>query len=329
MMQREFTQKDIEEIERVLKEFESIANFENPEKSKIPFEILGYGEISVVISIKGLESFVLKRLPIFRNYEECLYYKGIFDEYGAILKEKVGLRIPKQFGVIIRSREPVFYSVQERLSNNWLCQQIFNSIDSLDSQKLTDGIISEIYKVCNFNNSHKEKYKIGIDGQLSNWALENGKEGLNQKNPHFIYLDTSTPLIKENGREKIPADNFLMSIPPALKFFVKKLFLKEVLERYYDCRSVILDFSSNLMNEKNTKNVKNSLKLISEKYGIKLQEIISYHKRDYIIWRTFLTLRKIHRLILTNVLHRKYRFLLPPEISVKKITKEDIKYFKE
>lgn len=322
------TQKDIEEIKRILEEFESGVNFENPEKSKTPFEILGYGEISVVISIKGLENFVLKRLPIFRNYDECLYYKSIFDEYGAILKEKVNLKIPEQFGVIVVSREPVFYSVQERLPKDWLCQQIFNSIDLSEVQKFTDGIISEVYKVCNFN-SLEEKYKIGIDGQLSNWALENGKEGLKHKKTNFIYLDTSTPLIKENGIEKIPADNFLMSIPPILKFFVKKLFLKEVLERYYDCKSVILDFSSNLMNEKNTENVKNALKLISEKYGINFQEIISYHKRDYIIWRTFLTSRKIHRFILKKVLHREYRFLLPPEISVKKITKDQIKYLKE
>jgi len=317
---------EVSELEQKLEEFEKNSDIHKPHNSKIPFEVLGYGEISVVISIKGLENFVLKRLPIFRNYDECLYYKKIFDEYADILTKKVGISIPYQVGIALNLSEPVFYSVQEKLPKEWLGQFVFNSLENpSDVQNFIGRIVEEIKRVCRFNLMKDEVYKIGIDAQLSNWALKGGLENLSSGD--LLYIDTSTPLIKENEKEKLPADNFLSSTPPILKILIKKLFMKEVLERYYDCRSIILDFSSNLLNEDNKENVKISLDFISRHEGINLEDIISYHKKDYTIWKTFWISRKIHRFLLTKF-GRRYKFLIPQKISVKKLTKEDIMYFK-
>lgn len=319
---------EVSEIERKLEEFEKVADIQKPQNSKIPFEVIGYGEISVVISIKSLENFVLKRLPIFKNYDECFYYKKIFDEYANILTKKVGISIPYQVGIALNLSEPVFYSVQEKLPKEWLGQFIFNSLENpADVQNFIGRVIEEIKKVCCFNSLEDEVYKIGIDAQLSNWALKEGLKGLSSKDLSLLYIDTSTPLIRENEQERLPADNFLSSTPPILKNLIKKLFMKEVLERYYDCRSIIIDFSSNLMNEDNKRNVKIALDFISSQEGISLQDIISYHKKDYIIWKTFWISRRIHRFFLTK-LGRRYKFLIPPKISVKKFTKEDIMYYK-
>lgn len=318
---------EITELERSIEEFERFADIREPQKSKIPFEILGYGEISVVISIKSLEDFVLKRLPIFKTYDECLYYKKIFDEYAEILKNKVGISIPEQFGIALNLKSPVFYSVQKKLPKDWLCQFVFNSLENpSDVQNLVSRIIAEIKKLCSFNSLKDHSFKIGIDGQLSNWAVEGGLDKVKSGEISLLYIDTSTPLIKQNGQEKLPADNFLSSTPPVLKTLIKKMFMKEVLERYYDCRSIILDFSSNLLNESNRENIKIALDLISRQEGITLDDIISYHKRDYIIWKTFWISRRLHRFIITKF-GKEYKFLIPPKVSVKKLTREDIGYF--
>ena len=58
-----------------------------PERSEVPFTVIGYGEISTVFRIDGGGEVAYKRMPLFRGEEEAERYVGSFVEYSAYLAD--------------------------------------------------------------------------------------------------------------------------------------------------------------------------------------------------------------------------------------------------
>ena len=78
--------------------------------------------------------------------------------------------------------------------------------------------------------------QVGIDLQISNWAIKNFSETGNKitSKTEFWYLDTSTPMFRVNKKEAMEAELFLKIAPSFLRGVLKIAFLQEVLDRYYD-----------------------------------------------------------------------------------------------
>lgn len=314
-----------------LKEFEEGFNPLNPEMSKIPANIIGYGEISVVMSIneRGYENFVLKRLPIFENYDQLKHYEGVFREYTEIIKNKIGIKLPEEdcFSVSTDDERFVFYTVQERFPGEWVANRIIHRVSKNGIEALLFNIFRNLKKIWEFNES-SENVKIGFDGQVPNWVVkdfslsENESEKL--QDATLIYIDTSTPLIRKAGEELLPAELFLKSVPFGLRTIVKKLFLQEILDRYYNLRLVVLDIIANLFKEFKPVKVKEMVDTANRFFVEEMDEknpqlldfdkILKYYKRDAFIWSLFLRLRKMERFIKTRILQRRYDYVLPPEI---------------
>src|SRR5512139_2892465 len=81
---------------RLLQEFERGLYPRQPERSRIPATVLGYGEISTVFAIQaeGLQDLAFKRLPLFRSAAEIEAYRIVYEEYNRLLKDEIGLRLP-------------------------------------------------------------------------------------------------------------------------------------------------------------------------------------------------------------------------------------------
>lgn len=166
-------------------------------------------------------------------------------------------------------------------------------------------------------NQTNPNFLIGLDSQISNWAIGTKKE--------LVYLDISTPLYRKDHKEALKAEMFLRSTPFFLRVLIKKLFLQEVLDRYYDFREILLDAIANLYKEK----LENQISLLLEytnhflkeeckEYpikGINIQEIQKYYKRDAFIWKLYLSSRKLDRWITTKIFKNRYEFLLPEKIE--------------
>ena len=136
----------------------------------------------------------------------------------------------------------------------------------------------------------------------------------------MAYIDTSTPLMLENGREKLDPELLIQSAPSFLRWLIRWQFLDDVMTRYYDRRLVYTDLIANLFKEQSPDLVDSWIKAINTSTTNKMdaldkQEIEAYYKEDKLIWRLFLGLRRIDRFIKNKLLGQRYEFVLPGKIK--------------
>jgi hypothetical protein len=172
------------------------------------------------------------------------------------------------------------------------------------------------------NNSTNNSIKLGLDCQISNWAIKNycETEKIDTKTP-LLFIDTSTPFIRKAGIEQMNPLLFLQSAPKPMRFVLEKFFLKDVMDRYYDYRLVNIDLLANLFKEQRADLIPQCLELANSTgkdlldKAIEFKEIESYYKEDKFIWQLFLGARRADRFIQTKLLKNRYEFTLPGKIK--------------
>jgi hypothetical protein len=314
---------------KLLQEFERGLDPQHPEHSRIPARILGYGEISTVFAIQaeGLEGLAFKRLPLFRRMEEVDRYQVTLDEYVRLLTEEAGLRLPHhEHAAFLRPfGKPVFYIVQAQLPAQSIGHKALHHLPSQGVRDLVWQVLRELRKVWEFNR-RQERVRIGIDGQVSNWSIE----GLDPDNPRIAglplsYLDTSTPLFRVGGAEQVDPELFLRSAPSFLVWILRLLFLKDVVDRYYDFHLVAVDLAANFYKEQRPELVAGAVGWINEFFRgeaaelgiapLSENEVRSYYRQDALIWRLYLSMRKVDRTLHLRLLRREYPYILPGRIQ--------------
>jgi hypothetical protein len=130
-------------------------------------------------------------------------------------------------------------------------------------------------------------------------------------------------MIKVNGAEQINTDIFIKSAASFLRPVIRIFFLKEVVDRYYDIRSVIIDIIANLHKEKR-KDLIDGFIDIANNYcminGIEIKpltrkEIDTYYSSDAFIWKFYQAARKVDRFITEKILRKRYIFRIPGTIE--------------
>jgi hypothetical protein len=302
------------DIERTLVyEFEKGLNPQNLEASKIPAEVLGYGEISIILQIGDNTGVAFKRMPLFSNPEAAQVYERQFHEYCRYLSD-AGFRLPHHETLIIEipDRPVVLYIAQERLPADRFVHRLIRRLGPEQAVAVTEKIIAEIHKVWKFNGSSDSALQLAIDAQVSNWVLlESGET---------FYVDTSTPLYRKDGVEQMDPELFLQSAPVFLRWLIRWLFLKDVMNRYYDSRLVYMDLAANLYKEKSPELIPEVIRCInrylsSGQQPLNQKEVEKYYKEDKRIWTVFLAFRRIDRWMTTKLFRKRYEFLLPGRIE--------------
>ena len=310
----------------LLKRFEEGVDPAHPEKSIIPARILGYGEISTVFEL-GNEGIAYKRMPIFDTQVQIEHYTGIYREYNELLL-KIGIDVPEygSASIVTDRGDRVFFVVQQKLVPESLGNKIIHRIPADMVLRLVLLVLRNLKKVWDFNGSGTG-IKIGIDGQISNWAVK----GFDRENPAItdrtglFYIDTSTPLIRKHGEEMLESELLLKSTPSFLRWMVKWFFLQEVLDRYYDFRLVVTDLIANFYKEGRKDMVPGLISLANrffeeeaKYYEIKpldQKEIETYYKNDAFIWTLFQKLRRFDRFLKTKIGMGRYPYILPEIIK--------------
>lgn len=313
---------------RLLKEFETGLNPRSPEKSHIPARVLDYGEISTVLEI-GAESerdLAYKRLPMFRTEEEAESYQTLYNEYVGILQDRIGLQVVP--GDTIRLADKgrfVVYIVQEKLRREAIGHRAIHRLAPTEVKRLILAVLREIGKVFDFNRTHQGELEIGFDGQISNWVIV----GFDPAAPRLreeielMYFDTSTPLLRKNGKEQLDPELFLRSAPSFLVWIIRLLFLQDVMTRYYDFRRVVVDLIANFYKEQRPDLIPGVVDTVNEFCSAEIQagnfkpitveEVRAYYREDAWIWRIYLAFRKADR-SLHRILGREYPYILPEKI---------------
>lgn len=314
----------------LLQRFEAGLDPRRPERSAIPARVLGYGEISTVIAIDrpGQERLAFKRMPMFRDEDEIRQYVGLYEEYVRVLQEEIGVRVAAGEMVRLpqtRAGHLVVYLVQERFPAGSIGNAMIHRLDPEGRRQLVLAVLRELQKVFAFNRRHRGALELGIDGQISNWAVVPFDEAADRPaGPfHLVYLDTTTPLLSRSGVEQLNPELFLRSAPSFLVWVLRMLFLQDVMTRYYDFRKVIMDLIANFYKEQLPAMVPALVETANAflageaaEFGIPpltVQEIRSYYQEDAWIWRLYLAFRKVDR-ELHYLMGRHYPYILPAAV---------------
>ncbi len=296
--------------EEFLEDFELGLNPQFPERSRIPAKVIGFGEISSIFKIEGISNWIFKRLPLFETIKQTKSYINNYIRYTDYLKG-IGIDLPGDFSRVVKGKRVVLYVAQEEIKKEDLCQNKLQIQSEEENLLMLLDIFKEIKKVYLFNQENKDKVELSIDGQVSNWAMVNGK---------LLFFDTSTPLFKLFGKEQLNPELLLNSTPKALRWMIRSFFLQEVMDRYYNLHEVYLDILANLVKErkeelipKSMNNANNFLPEGIEK--ITKKEIDKYYQNDKFIWQLFLGLRRMDRWMTINIFRKQYEFILPGKIK--------------
>ena len=80
------------------------------------------------------------------------------------------------------------YIAQQKLPSESIGNKAIHILSSKNIQKLVFAVLIELKKVFDFNNKNKGKQELGIDGQISNWAIKNFETKTSGLNENFASL---------------------------------------------------------------------------------------------------------------------------------------------
>lgn len=312
---------DIDLLER----FERGLDPAHPERSAIPAAVLGYGEISTVLAIGGGD-LAYKRMPMFADEAEIAAYAAAFDAYRAKLQE-AGIRLAASRLVPLRQRSGgrrVVYLVEQRLPGHAIGNAVVRRADPAEAQRLLRAVLGELANVWRFNQQQGGAWQVGIDGQISNWVVENmPAQGELPERLDLCYFDVNTPLLRRDGVEQLDTELFLRSAPGFLRWVLRLFVLQDVVNRYYEPRRVVIDLIANLYKEGRADLAPVWLDTTNRVFAedlagvgvqtIDLQDVTAYYRQDAAIWRLYLGLRRLDR-TLHRWTGRQYPYVLPGPI---------------
>ena len=301
--------------QHLLYEFEKNLNPQNLKDSSIPATLIGFGEISAIFEIVNNPRVAFKRMPLFQDHSAAAAYTDIYHEYCRLLTE-AGLRLPDHQTAIIEvpDRPVTLYIAQEKLPAGRFAHRLIHELQPDENRWLMESIVSEISKIWQFNHDQHAKLKLALDGQLSNWVwLEE------HDRPVIYYIDTSTPLFRKEGVEQLDGELFLKSSPAFLRWILRRFFMADVINRYYDQRQVFIDLAANLYKEQRPDLIFPAVdsinrQLESGQIPLTIDVVKKYYREDKFIWSLFLSFRRIDRWLTTKILRRRYEFILPGKI---------------
>ncbi|MBI9083244.1 MAG: hypothetical protein JEZ11_06560 [Desulfobacterales bacterium] len=299
----------------LLQRFEDGLDPQHLERSEVPAELIGYGEISAIFRI-GDAPVAYKRMPLFADRTEAQAYADMYREYCELLG-RTGLTLPETETALVEipGRPVALYLAQALLPAERIGNRLMHTLPAQDALALVERVVGEMKKVWAFNETVGPDLEIAMDGQISNWALleSNGKEKI-------VYIDTSTPFIRKAGAHQLDPELLLQAAPGFLRWLVRWLFVADVLNRYYDPRLVLIDLTGNLFKEQLPDLVAPVIDTINRAMGdditpLTLEEVEKYYREDKFIWALFLFLRRMDRWLTTKLFRKRYEFILPGKIK--------------
>jgi len=264
--------------------------------------ILGYGEISLVLgSPRDDPRWACKRLPPFPSGTAADAYAATLADYLAELDGR-GVHVVDTAVQRIQLTDGriAVYCVQPVLPTEELAIEIVRRGDDSSDRLLTD-IVDTIFRATDA--------RVGLDAQLSNWAMSDGR---------LTYFDVTTPLLRHpDGSEALDTDLFLASLPWLLRRPVGRFVVPDIIERYHQPRTVVLDLAANLVKERLEPHIGTVLDAAGDRLRPRLtiEEVRADYRSDARTWALIQSLRRADRSWQQRVRRRPYPFLLPEHID--------------
>ena len=315
----------------LLCEVECGLNTSQPDRSRHPVRVLGFGEISAVLALETLpeaKEWVFKRLPVFITEDEASAHIELTARYVDTITRHIGIHVKDTTYFSVRPREDlaVFYAAQRMLPADHIGSAVLRWAPDADCIALFEAVLRQVEKVWEFNRTNIEGIEIAIDLQLSNWAVlsDEPRPRIDASTP-LTFIDITTPLMRSNGRELLNTEAFIRGCPTLLRWPVRKFMAEEVVSRYYDPRTCVLDVIGNCIKEGRDDLVPAMVESANAFFTRKpasleiapfsIADVFRYYRQDALIFIVFLALKRLDRFIKSRVLRQPYDYILPVHID--------------
>jgi hypothetical protein len=260
-------------------------------------DLLGEGEISLVLRAGSSGQWACKRLPPFPSFESAERYGGTIDRYVAALRQRsVDVVATDLRQVVDASGATVLYCVQPVLPASVQAVSVVGD-DPSGAPTLLADIVETIFAAVD--------EQVGLDAQLSNWAVVDGR---------LRYFDVTTPLLREqDGTSQIDTEVFLASMPWVLRPPVRRFVVPGIIDRYHEPRSVARDLAANLIKE----GLDDLVPVVVDEVNhravrpLTVEEVQRDRRSDARTWELLQAIRRVDRVWQRRVRRRTYPFLLP------------------
>ncbi len=272
--------------------------------------VLGYGEITTVVAWPDADGpFACKRLPLFTE-ERFAVYRPAFDDYLVALAERGIDVLPTE---LVHQTRPdgriVAYCVQPVLPRASLLPQVLRDISAAgDAEPRTRALLTVLIE----HLARVVDERVGIDAQVSNWAVRPG--GSSTRDAGLVYLDVSTPFLRDaGGHDRFDCDTYLESIPAVFRGFARRFVIPGVVQTYHSTHSIVLNLAGHLTKEGLEQWIPLTLDLAREQLDVDLTPRAArrHYRNDVRLWSLIQRVRRVDRVWQRRVRRRAYPFLLP------------------
>ena len=281
--------------------------------------VLGWGEISTVAEVAGSPftswrqpntgapmRVVYKRMPPFLDRADAEAFVERYMEYNSVLRDEVGIVVPHfEARIMDKEGQAIIFVIQERVDPASVGHEILRTIGPAAAERLYRAILGEYEKLFRYNRAREDDgYQLGLDGQIPNWAVsgyDGDPDGI-QGTERLFYLDTNVPMIRIDGQDVVGTDMYFQALPGAARWLIKRLEIdQEVMDRYFQVRTIMLDFLGNLIVRHREDLVERLVAVTNEALAgpfaegsfepFTIQEVAKYYRSDVATWRLWRSLK--------------------------------------
>jgi hypothetical protein len=286
-------------------------------------KVLGYGEVSAVLSLAALPGRVCKRLSGFPDAGAAARHAALVHDYVAELR-KAGVEVveTQALPIQIPRRRPVVYVLQPMLDGARLGSELLRAADDATVAACVDRVLAAALRVWRANRARGDGRALAVDGQLSNWHFPG--DGADPGEPAL--LDVGTPFVRRAGADELDVEIFLAAVPPGVRAWYRwRRAVPRYIDHYFAPRGLVLDLLGNLHKEGRPDRVPLALARVNrwlaehaEELGpagpVSAEEVARAYARDAQELELFLRLRRLDRFVRTRLLRGRYDFVLPGPI---------------
>ncbi len=281
--------------------------------------MLGYGEVSVALTITALPGIVAKRMSGFADAVAVGAYQDLLDSYLAELRS-AGIRVieTQSIPVVRPGRAPVVYLVQPRVPAESLGNALLTTGDDQEVSVAIQAALAAVAQLAEHTTDRTDQLEVALDGQLSNWSFDS--EGAP------LLIDVGTPFMRHRGQHTIDREFLLAPVPAGIRaHYRRRRLIEAYLDDYFVPRLVALDMLGNLHKEGAQDRIGLGIDVVNDwlaatdlpgpREPITRTDVDAYYRKDADLLALYLRLRRMDRFVQTRALRRTYDYVLPGEVS--------------
>jgi Family of unknown function (DUF6206) len=292
----------------------------DPERGGV--RVLGYGEISVALTLAELPGLVCKRMAGFADERSAATYVDLVEGYLARLA-RAGVRVAPTDVVTVRrdDRAPVVYLLQPQLPADSLGPHLLLIADDDTLRSAIGAALAVVGKVARHSAAGDEGAEVAVDGQLSNWSFADDPAAADP-----VLFDVGTPFVRRGGAHAIDVEVLLAPVPPGIRaYYRRKRLVEAYLDDYFVPRTVAVDLLGNFYKEGAADRLPVGIAAVDDwlatddlpgpRHRVTADEVERYYRKDADLLALYLRLRRMDRFLRTRLLRRTYDYVLPGQVQ--------------